>query len=133
MRRAVRREDVYSGSFTERAPDIVVELELDRGYGLSLVPTPWDERGGSVHILDEDEFAGGRGRGMNGTHRPEGIFVTTEVDEIPRALPDVAPWLLERMGLSWECASTHQTPRADYTPEEDARVAERLRALGYLE
>ena len=133
VRRAVRREDVYTGAFTERAPDIVVELELDRGYGLSLVPTPWDERGGSVHVLEENEFAGGRGRGMNGIHQPEGIFVTTEADEIPRALSDVAPWLLERMGVGWESTSTHETPRRDYTPEEDARIAERLRALGYLE
>ena len=133
VRRALRREDVYTGTFVERAPDIVVELALDRGYGLSLVPTPWDERGGSVHILEKDEFAGGRGRGMNGTHRPEGIFVTTEVDEIPRFLTDVAPWLLERMGIAWEATSNREMPRTDYTPEEDARVAERLRALGYLE
>ena len=102
VRRAVRREDVYTGVFTERAPDIVVELGLDRGYGLSLVPTPWDERGGSVHVLEENEFAGGRGRGMNGIHQPEGIFVTPEADEIPRALSDVAPWRLERMGGGWE-------------------------------
>jgi hypothetical protein len=86
-----------------------------------------------VHVLEEDELAGGRGRGMNGIHQPEGIFVTTEADEIPRALSDVAPWLLERMGVGWESASTHETPRRDYTPEEDARLAARLRALGYLE
>ncbi len=86
-----------------------------------------------MHVLEEDELAGGRGRGMNGTHRPEGIFVTTDADAVPRALVDVAPWLLERMGIGWHPASAREAPRADYTPEEDARVAERLRALGYLE
>ncbi len=133
VRRAVRREDVYRGPFRERAPDIVVELELDRGYGLSLVPTPWDEGGGAVHVLEEDELAGGRGRGMNGTHRPEGIFVTADADQVPRALVDVAPWLLERMGIGWDSGSGREAARTDYTPEEDARVAERLRALGYVE
>jgi predicted AlkP superfamily phosphohydrolase/phosphomutase len=157
--RARRREDVYAGPFRERAPDVVVELALDRGYGLSLVPTPWDETGGSVRRLHDDELAGGRGRGMNGTHRPDGVFVATAghaavataghatvataghaagdgtIGSPPRALVDVAPWLLDRMGIPWEptdSGSPHTAARA-YTPEEDALVAERLRVLGYLE
>ncbi len=41
--RALPREEVYVGPFVERAPDVVVELALDQGYGLSLVPTPWPD------------------------------------------------------------------------------------------
>ena len=41
VRRAFRREEVHPGPFCERVPDIVFELALDDGYGLSLVPTPW--------------------------------------------------------------------------------------------
>ena len=37
--RARRREEVYAGPCVGRAPDIVVELALDAGYGLSLVGT----------------------------------------------------------------------------------------------
>ena len=133
VRRAVRREDVYAGRFAERAPDVVVELALEQGYGLSLVPTRWHEAGSSVRVLEEAELAGGRGRGMNGTHRQEGIFVTSDEDEIPNALADVAPWLLERLGIAWDSGPTPKTERSHYTPEQDARVAERLRALGYLE
>jgi len=133
VRRAVRREDVYAERFAERAPDVVVELALEQGYGLSLVPTRWDEAGNSVRILDEAELAGGRGRGMNGTHRQDGIFVSSEAGDIPRALDHVAPWLLDRMGVAWDSASPPDPARSPYTPEEDARVAERLRALGYLE
>ena len=70
---------------------------------------------------------------MNGTHRPEGIFVSSDEDEIPSALTDVAPWLLDRMGIAWDSDSTPGPERRHYTPEQDARVAERLRALGYLE
>ena len=143
---ARRREDVYPGPFRERAPDIVVELALERGYGLSLVPTPWDEAGGSVRRLREDELAGGRGRGMNGTHRPDGVFVAcagqepaapgeVTVGAPPRSLVDVGPWLLERMGIPWEPAEHGDdlAPGLSYTAREDALVAERLRALGYLE
>ncbi len=42
LRSARRREDVYAGPFVARAPDVVVELAFESGYGLSLVPTPWD-------------------------------------------------------------------------------------------
>lgn len=133
VRRAVRREDVYAGRFADRAPDVVVELALEQGYGLSLVPTHWNEAGSSVRVLGEAELAGGRGRGMNGTHRPEGIFVTSEPDEMPSALADVAPWLLDRMGIDWDSDETPEAERSHYTPEQDARVAARLRALGYLE
>ncbi|MBY0395701.1 MAG: alkaline phosphatase family protein, partial [Thermoleophilia bacterium] len=79
--RALRREAVHAGPFVERAPDIVLELALDQGHGLSLVPTPWSLGGRdgegipSVRTLAPDEFAGGRGRGMNGTHRGQGIFI----------------------------------------------------------
>jgi len=137
VRRALRREDAYTGPFVARAPDVVVELELDQGYGLSLVPTPWDEQGGSLRVLEDEELAGGRGRGMNGTHRPDGIFIAPSLPAgergLPRTLVDVAPWLLDRMGLDWQVGVGREPERVGYTPEEDARVAERLRALGYLE
>ena len=148
--RALRREEVHAGRFMERAPDIVVELALDAGYGLSLVPTPWSEGGEqgigipSVRVLAADESAGGRGRGMNGTHRNEGIWIAVgpdaEAQEPPRRLVDVAAWLAGAMGLPWPKARgdrggdnpVGRTP-VEYDDEEEAMVAERLRALGYLE
>lgn len=137
VRRALRREDVYDGPFVERAPDVLVELAPDRGYGLSLVPTRWDEPGGSVTELDEQELAGGRGRGMNGTHRPDGILIAADPfapDTLPGRLSDVAPWLLAEMGVDWgERPARPAPPRSQYTPEEDALVAERLRVMGYIE
>ena len=150
--RALRREDVYSGPFVERAPDLVLELALDGGHGLSLVPTPWSSkrRGGdpisSVRQLAPDDFGGGRGRGMNGTHRGEGIFIAcgpgAEPCPPPARLAAVAPWLARMMGLAWaadadgighdESASTSRGAVA-YAEKDEAMVAERLRALGYLE
>ncbi len=146
--RALRREAVYSGPFVSRAPDIVLELALDAGHGLSLVPTPWPEGGGqgegipSVRVLDASEHAGGRGRGMNGSHRGDGIFIACGpgARELapPARLAAVAPWLAGVMGLAWAAdgasaeALTSREALA-YAEEEEAMVAERLRALGYLE
>ena len=76
--RARRREEVYAGPCVARAPDVVVELALDAGYGLSLVATPWQTPDtGSLRTLEPHELGGGRGRGMNGTHRPDGIWLAT--------------------------------------------------------
>jgi predicted AlkP superfamily phosphohydrolase/phosphomutase len=141
--RARRREEVYAGLCTPRAPDVVVELALDAGYGLSLVATPWNTpRIESVRTLAPFELAGGRGRGMNGTHRPDGILLAVgegapalRVGSGPR-LEDVAPTLLAALGIGWDetldGTALLGPPRA-YGPEEEALVAERLRQLGYLE
>jgi predicted AlkP superfamily phosphohydrolase/phosphomutase len=147
--RALRREAVHHGPFAERAPDIVVELALDDGHGLSLVPTPWSEGGTqgagipSVRVLDPSDHAGGRGRGMNGTHRSAGIWIADTADGNPPTAPArlarVAPWLAEAMGLAWKAPHAQRLGESDgppsvaYDDEEEAMVAERLRALGYLE
>ncbi len=141
--RARRREDVYTGSCVERAPDVVVELALDEGYGLSLVPTPWgapDAR--AIRRLADDELAGGRGRGMNGTHRPDGVclevgpagLLALAHGERPPGLTDVAPAVLRALGVS-AAPRSGPPPRANvpYSAADEALVSERLRALGYLE
>ncbi len=141
--RALRREEVHRGPYAERAPDIVVELALDAGYGLSLVPTPWSEGGEqgvgipSLRILGPNETAGGRGRGMNGTHRSEGIWIAVgpgaQSREAPARLTQVAAWLAEAMGLAWTSPDDTRREAVPYDDEEEAMVAERLRALGYLD
>ena len=138
--RARRREDVYPGPLRDRAPDVVVELALDAGYGLSLVPTPWGRAATPIRRLEGDELAGGRGRGMNGTHRPDGVWLTAEPDHAwprsrPTRLEQVAPAVLAALGVPWESElDTREASGArDYTDVEAKRVEERLRALGYLE
>ena len=151
--RARPREEVYSGPFVERAPDIVVELGTLRGYGLSLVATPWrhDEairppekpRTGpstAIQRLSGADLAGGRGRGMNGTHRQDGIFVVTggggeAVPALtPESLSQVAPAVARAMGLPWSPGKDAGSPEdRSYSQEESEMVAARLRALGYLD
>ena len=92
--------------------------------------------------LEPFELAGGRGRGMNGTHRPDGILLAVgegaqalRMDPGPR-LEDVAPTLLTALGVEPDAALDGISlggPARAYGPEEEALVAERLRRLGYLE
>jgi predicted AlkP superfamily phosphohydrolase/phosphomutase len=138
--RARRREEVYAGPFTDRAPDVVVELALEGGYAHSLVPTPWNAPAvGSLETLSDDALAGGRGKGMNGTHRPDGIFFAARTEHAPATLPRdlvaCAPFVARSMGLVWDDTTPEETDAAGrpYTAEEEAQVAARLRALGYIE
>jgi len=138
--RARRREEVYTGLHVDRAPDIVVELADVEGYGLSLVPTPWHTGAAAcVRTLDEAELGGGRGRGMNGTHRPDGVWIAHGAGASAAMAPghphlrDAAPALATSLGIPWTPGDLGPGAPAPYTPEEEAQVADRLRALGYLE
>ena len=108
------------------------------------MPTPWSQGGAqgrgipSIRCLAAEENAGGRGRGMNGTHRQNGIWICSQAtgpSPPPARLGAVAPWLAEAMGLAWpDCSpSGIAQKRQAYDQDEEAMVAERLRALGYLE
>ncbi|MCP5055891.1 MAG: hypothetical protein GY937_04100 [bacterium] len=132
--RARPRDDVYHGPFVDRAPDIVVELAQDQGYGLSLVQTPWATAPPAIRELDAHELAGGRGRGMNGVHRPDGVWIGPTGLGVPAAMPRVAHTLLRAVGVTPGASEGGDSPapRA-YSEEEDAIVAARLRKLGYLE
>jgi len=138
--RARRREEVYAGPFCDRAPDVVVELGSEAGYALSLVATPWLRSPQALRWLADDELAGGRGRGMNGTHRPAGIWIASGGRAAPSLedanIVDVAPTILDALGIPWDESLDGRTlARAhhSYSREEERRMAERLRKLGYLE
>ena len=80
---------------------------------------------------------------MNGTHRSLGIWIAVGPGSrtlgVPERLQEVAPWLARAMGLAWDAPPTAKRGSGSgrdavaYDDEEEAMVAERLRALGYLE
>jgi hypothetical protein len=135
--RACRREEVYEGPFVERAPDVVLELALEDGYAHSIVPTRFAKHAGAVHTLADEELGGGRGRGMNGTHRPAGVWLTVGCEPslraAPRGIEGVAPLVLAALGVEPDESPRREAPPAPYDAAQEARVAARLRALGYLE
>ena len=121
--RAARREEIYSGPYVDRFPDVVLEPALEwssnpsegpsqRGYSYSFLSSgeggegPGEDGGESSWFreLRPDEREGARGRGMNGTHRPEGFFVFSGPGVRPGRyepgadLADFAPTLMAHLG-----------------------------------
>ena len=105
VNRALRREELYRGFHVNRAPDIVIVPSLDRGYSYTFLSSPGGRAGPAVRVIDPDEYAGAKGRGMNGSHRPEGIFLLAGPGIRPgigirgATIADCAPIVLHLLGL----------------------------------
>jgi predicted AlkP superfamily phosphohydrolase/phosphomutase len=151
------REELYAGPAVERAPDLILELASVGGYSPSCLRS--QGAGPALRQLARAEHGGGKGRGMNGAHRREGILMLAGEGVRPAALPpvdivDVLPTLLALADLPVPAgldgrpiggALTHvpalapaDEPTATREPvpfddEATRDLAARLAALGYLE
>ncbi|MBI2424596.1 MAG: alkaline phosphatase family protein [Candidatus Hydrogenedentes bacterium] len=139
------RAALFDGPEVEHAPDIVLELATENGYAHSCLRS----RGGpAFRRLAPGEYFGGKEKGTSGVHRDPGILLSSMPvnAEIPH-IADIAPTVLHLLGvpgppmdgasltggaLSPGAVAARPAP-APYTPEEEAVLEERLRALGYLE
>ncbi len=162
VKRAYVREELYRGPFLERAPDVVLELNLDRGYSYTCLPSV--PGAPPIRWLTEDECRGFKGRNVNGSHRREGVLILTGLS-IERgvvlskaAIEDVTPTILYLLGLPIpvdldgrvlteaiveparplsSCMQASPT-RQDagqvrpYSLKQEAVLSKRLRDLGYL-
>lgn len=153
--RVHRRDEIYAGPFVEAAPDLVLELALDRGYSYPCLPTvPAAAR--SARRLEAREYVAGKGGGMNGSHRPQGLWVLAgsgiaATAATAAAIVDVAPSVLHLAGLdvpAWmdgallpgiagtariaAAASAGVDPAGSDDHDHDAELRRRLQALGYL-
>jgi len=145
IRKAWRREELYTGEYVDRAPDIVLELELEHGYSYSCLRS----RGGpSFRRLRPEEYLGAKGRGMNGTHRRAATLLLSEPTSCETArLEDIAPTVLGQMGVAGPPMDGHSLLREGatstatekppspkpYDKTEERAIEERLRSLGYFE
>jgi predicted AlkP superfamily phosphohydrolase/phosphomutase len=155
--RVWRRDELYHGPAVDGAPDLLLELALRKGYSPSCLRSGGP--GPSVRSLTADEFEGGKGAGMNGAHRRDGMFLLAGPGVRPggrgatRDIVDMLPTLLALVGqpipqgldgrVMTDVISVRSTEVADafpegaapapYGPEAEAAVAARLAALGYLE
>ena len=77
VKKAHRREDLYSGPETAAAPDLLLEMAFEESgtgeYSYNCLPSG-GMGGDCFRLLDEGELTGAKGAGMNGSHRKEGIF-----------------------------------------------------------
>lgn len=151
------REDLYTGPAVESAPDLLLELALLDGYTPSCLRS--DGPGASVRPLSATELGAGKGAGMNGSHRRDGMYLfagagvhaagrsaTADiVDVLPTLLPlggHPVPSGLDGRPIPGVLAVAPvevpddlgggAAPEA-YSAENEAAIAARLEALGYLE
>ncbi len=150
------REALYEGPHVDRAPDLVLELRLDRGYSYNLAPSGGAPPGtGPWRRLAPEEHLGRKGRSLAGSHRPRGLFVASgpsvePVGELRARMPDATATLLARMGVAptgemsgrvlrealrrpREGAPLASAPAPAHDEGDRARLERRLRALGYID
>jgi predicted AlkP superfamily phosphohydrolase/phosphomutase len=151
--RVTPREALFSGPFVERAPDLLLELRLDRGYSYNLVPSPGAGQD-IVTRLSPAEYLGKKGRSLPGSHRPRGLFVAAgpRVDQrgqIEASIADAAASVLARLDVQQPAESSGRVPhawsRSDHERElpnaelrsgaegDPGALERRLRALGYVD
>lgn len=158
MTRAWYREQLYHGAAVEFAPDIVLEPALDRGYAYTLLPSG-GQPGAPLRKLAAHERLGAKGGSMNGSHRPDGVFILAGSGVRPGVrlsgaqIVDVAPTLLHLLsapqpdhvdGRVLTEALVHDgevmcgpvargtgSPPSPYSADQAAAVEQRLLGLGY--
>jgi len=73
------REDLFHGPYLERAPDLLLELQLDAHagshYSYNLMPSAEAAPGELFRRLEPNEHLGRKGRSLAGSHRSHGLFV----------------------------------------------------------
>ncbi len=160
---AYRREELYSGDQVSRAPDIVIDWNLDGDYSYAFRTTRPGETRSPVARLEGPE----RAKAKSGDHRDDGLVIVAGPGINPgrvegSRLLDLAPTILHYLGLPVpedmdgrvleqllsdehrrshpvrRCPPPTPEPPADeggggYTEDEKDEVRRRLQGLGYLE
>jgi predicted AlkP superfamily phosphohydrolase/phosphomutase len=160
--RAWKREELYHGPYVDRAPDIVLEFNHDQGYSYLCLPHRYFARGRSFKNFRAAELSGERILSMSGAHRPEGILLCAG-EALSRAgsldcragLQDICPTILSLFGLapdvdmdgrplnifkdlparsaSGNRRQPHPVDDMPYTAQQEKKLADRLRGLGYFD
>jgi predicted AlkP superfamily phosphohydrolase/phosphomutase len=157
VRRAWRREELYHGACVAQAPDVILELALDRGYSYTCLPSAAAPPGSPLRVLEPPELAGGKLAGMSGSHRANGLFLLHDdattggwVEGV--RMVDMAPTILTLCNISPPAefdgvtirtvvgtkkppvfAAAGEVRERGYGDAEEGEIASRLSAMGYLE
>jgi predicted AlkP superfamily phosphohydrolase/phosphomutase len=152
------REDLYSGQAVELSPDLVLELNWADGYTYTLLPSARVPAGQTWRRIAPSEHAGGKGMGMNGTHRQHGLLVLWGQGvragvQVQANMADCLPTLFSLMGHplpEWwdgrvlrealdnvqprykEGAAPPVGPSAPTSGQDAVEIERRLHSLGYL-
>jgi predicted AlkP superfamily phosphohydrolase/phosphomutase len=150
------RELVFRGPHIDRAPDLLLELRLDRGYSYNVMPSAADQPN-VVRRLESHEYLGKKGRSLPGSHRPRGLCIAAgprvrAVGKLDLSIADTSALMLARMGVALpedalgsvatdalhaESELVRALPAVDLASHRSERGASRLharlRALGYVD
>jgi predicted AlkP superfamily phosphohydrolase/phosphomutase len=105
VRRVYRREEIYRGEQVERAPDLLIDWNLDHGYSYLSGRSLEDHSGQSLRKLAPHEFHSHEMATRGGSHRPNGMLMAIggpfgRGGAIEGAsLSDLAPTILFCQGL----------------------------------
>lgn len=152
------RDELYRGPWVHRAPDLLLELALDRGHSWNLLPSASAPPGtGPFRRLEPREHLGRKGRSLPGSHRARGLFVAAgprvrPVGEVDARIADATATLLARLDvrpgpelagrvlrevLVRSATPQRALPSVERTAAGEAgdlaRTEARLRALGYVD
>jgi predicted AlkP superfamily phosphohydrolase/phosphomutase len=162
VRHALKREDVYKGDYVHLAPDIILDFNTDRGYSYLCLPHGSFSSDDAFKRLSKDELTGARLLSMSGSHRPEGIFLLSGRDvslsgRLPfkTSIQDIYPAILSFFGITPDkeidgrkidifndlkedsidtCQGEEKEKKCiPYTDDQEKKLAERLKNLGYLD
>lgn len=154
------REELYDGACVQDSPELIIELALRDNTTYTLLPSARAEPGQTWRTLSPAEYPGGKGLGMNGTHRQHGLLSlwgrgVQAGAQVEANMPDIAPTLLHLMGEGvpahmdgsvlvdaldsghGSVAHTAAAPAPTAAPtsataEEAEAIRKRLERLGYL-
>ncbi len=150
------RDEIYQGEEVYRAPELILELNLREGYSYTLLPSLRANSNETWRRLTPAEYQGGKGLGMNGSHRQHGVFIVSGKNVRPQRveadMADIAPTLLYLLdevipsymeGKILKVSTTERTTRrVSYHPKptvsqannssEHNAIRRRLEQLGYL-
>ncbi len=105
VRQVYRREEIYRGEQVERAPDLLIDWNLDRGYSYLSGRSLEDHSGQSLRKLAPHEFHSHEMATRGGSHRPNGMLIAMGGPFGSRgviqgaSLSDLAPTILFSQGL----------------------------------
>ena len=153
--RVHEREALFEGPFVARAPDLLLELRLDRGYSYNLMPSVGQLQNGVVTRLAPADYLGKKGRSLPGSHRPRGLFVAAgprvlQRGQLDLGIADATAVVLARLdmalpegargrvpeGLLCELGASRALPsiaRPASQRGDTSALERRLRSLGYID
>lgn len=147
------REELFEGPQLERAPDLLLELNLVRGYSYNLAPS--ETAGEPFGRLAPAQYLGKKGRSLPGSHRPRGLMIAAGPRVLARGqielgIEDSSALVLARMSAAPPAGARGRVPPGVLAPAGAERalpyarparggagnvaaLEARLRALGYVD